>query len=297
MLLTAGPVLAGGASGGGTTSRDVPARRAPQTAILRTSTADTLVQVNVDIGMSVRAGTACRSRYPGACKGTTYHPCFNPEDPSYGGCESYTFYRVVPPGADLSRGIAVVSTAGSLTHEWARKVTEAHLEVYAADPLGRFGDVRLRVSAFPHTDPLGRTAYSDEIGHLNLPIQGTPGTGWIEGVAVGPGGRPMAPRSFKLDVFGHEDTGRRTGLAGEGAFVEYGFGRAAVEAGVTDGRFRTRPLFTGTYDIHVQRKDASYSCQVTVKGGGLRFDLDFGQPRLGHPGCRPLRPLARSVPG
>jgi hypothetical protein len=283
-------------AGSGTTSGDVPARRTPETAVLRTSTADTLVQVNVDIGMRVRAGTSCRSSYPGACKGATYHPCFNPADPAYAGCEMYTFFRVVPPGADLSRGIAVGSSAGALTHDWARKITEAHLEVYAADPAGLFGDVRLRVTSFPHVDPLGGTAYSDEIGHLNLPLQGAPGTGWIEGTAVGAKGRAMAPRSFKLDVFGHDDTGRRTGLAGEGAFVEYGFGRAAVEAGVTDGHFRTRPLFTGTYDVHVQRKGASYRCTVHVDGP-LRFDLDFAAPRLGHPGCRPLTPLARGVPG
>ena len=96
---------------------------------------------------------------------------------------------------------------------------------------------------------------------------------------------------------GHDDTGHRTGLTGKGAFVEYGFGRAAVEAGVTDGSFRTRPLWTGTYDIHVQRKGASYTCQVKVKGGALRFDLDFRARRLGHPGCRPLTALVRTVPG
>jgi hypothetical protein len=92
------------------------------------------------------------------------------------------------------------------------------------------------------------------------------------------------------------DTARPTGVAGEGAFMEYGFGRAAVEHGVTDGHFRTRPLFTGTYDIHVQRKGASYTCRVKVNGA-FRFDLDFGRDRLGHAGCAPLRPLARTVPG
>jgi hypothetical protein len=290
-------VMLGGTAlaGGGTSSGQVPARRDQTTALIRTSTADTVVQVNVDIGMRVKAGRRCISSYVGACKGATYHPCFNPDDPAYAGCQMYTFYRVVPPGADLSQGISIDSAAGPLMHSWGRKITEAHLEVYAADPVGRYGDVRLRVDSFPHV--LAGTAYTDEIGHINLPLEGTPGTGWIEGTAVGADGRPMAPRSFKFDVFGRKDTGRPTGVAGEGGFMEYGFGRAAVEQGVRDGHFRTRPLFTGTYDIHVQRKGASYACRVKVKGGAFRFDLDFGRDKLGHAGCEPLRPLARTVPG
>jgi hypothetical protein len=186
-----------------------------------------------------------------------------------------------------------------MTHDWGRKISEAHLEVYAVDPLKQYGDVRLRVQGFPHSLglPVSSTAYSDEIGHINLPLAGAPGTGSIVGTATGPDGKPMAPRSFKLDVFGRADTGRRTGLAGEGSFIEYGFGGARVEDGVTDGSFATRPLYTGHYDIHVQRRDASYSCRVNVTGGALRFNLDFGRYKLGHPGCEPLRPLSRSVPG
>jgi len=292
-------VLVGGAAlaGGGTTSAEIPPRRPEATALVRTSTVDSLVQVNVDIGMQVQAGKGCASPYTGACKGPTYHPCFNPDDPAYAGCEQYTFYRVVPPGADLTQGISIGSTAGALTHDWGRKLSEAHLEVYAVDPFRQYGDVRLRVDGFPHSLGLGSTAYSDEIGHINLPLAGTPGTGVIVGSAKGADGQPMPPRSFKLDVFGRADTGRRTGAAGEGAFMEYGFGGARVEQGVTDGSFSTRPLYTGHYDVHVQRKGASYSCRVLVDGGPLRLDLDFGKDRLGHPGCEPLRPLARTVPG
>ncbi|GAC1444771.1 MAG: hypothetical protein NVSMB55_22280 [Mycobacteriales bacterium] len=293
VILVAGPALAGG----GTTSADVPVRRTEATALVRTSTADSLVQVNVDIGMNVRAGQRCASEYPGACKASTYHPCFNPDDPAYAGCQQYTFYRVIPPGVDLTQGIPIGSTAGALTHDWGRKITEAHLEVYAVDPRQQYGDVRLRVDSFPHSLGPGSTAYSDEIGHINLPLVGAPGTGSIVGTALGPGGRPMPPRSFKLDVFGRSDTGRHTGVAGEGTFVEYGFGGARVEDGVLDGSFATRPLYTGHYDIDVQRRGASYTCRVFVTGGPLRFDLDFGKDRLGHPGCEPLRPLARTVPG
>lgn len=293
MVLSAGAALAGG---GGTTSDDAPARRTQTTALVRTSTADTLVQVNVDIGMSVRAGKRCTSPYTGACKGAVYHPCFNPDDPAYAGCAQYTFYRVVPPGADLSRGIAIASSAGPLTHGWGRKITEAHLEVYAMDPARMYGSVRIRVNSFPNALAVGDTAASDEIGHINLPKRGAPGTGWISGTAIGADGRPMPPRSFKFDVFGRTDTGRPTGFAGEGKFMEYGFGSARVEDGVLDGSFSTRPLYAGTYDIHVQRKGASYTCRVKVTGP-FRFDLDFGKDRLGHPGCEPLRPLARTVPG
>ena len=292
MAMFGGPALAGG----GTTSSDVPSRRAETTALVRTSTADTLVQVNVDIGMKVRADKSCHSAYPGVCKGATYHPCFNLADPAYGGCELYTHYRVVPPGADLSRGISIVSSVGNLTHDWGRKITEAHLEVYAVDPARRYGSVRILVDSFPNTLPVGDTAYSKEIGHINLPLTGAPGTGSISGTAIDADGRPMPPRSFKFDVFGRTDTGRRTGLAGDGGFMEYGFGSARVEDGVRDGSFSTRPLYTGHYDIHVQRKGASYSCRVKVTGQ-FRFDLDFGKDRLGHPGCQPLRPLARTVPG
>lgn len=292
VVLVGGPALAGG----GTTSNDVPERRPQTTAMIRTSTADALVQVNVDIGMKVRAGRDCRSPYTGACKAAVYHPCFNPDDPAYAGCEQYTFYRVVPPGADLTRGIAVASSAGPLAHGWGQKITEAHLEVYAMDPARMYGSVRLRVDSFPNVLPTGDTASSDEIGHINLPKRGAPGTGWISGTAIGPDGRPMPPRSFKFDVFGRTDTGRRTGLAGEGSFMEYGFGSARVEDGVLDGSFSTRPLYAGSYDIHVQRKGASYTCRVKV-AGPFRFDLDFGKDRLGHPGCQPLRPLSRTVPG
>ncbi|MBK5306460.1 MAG: hypothetical protein JJD92_07215 [Frankiaceae bacterium] len=292
LVMLGGPALAGG----GTTSGDVPARRAETTALIRTSTADSLVQVNVDIGMKVKAGKRCTSSYPGVCKGATYHPCFNPADPAYAGCEMYTHYRIVPPGADLSQGISIVSSAGQLTHSWGRKITEAHLEVYAVDAARQFGSVRIRVNSFPHTLPVGGTAYSDPIGHINLPRAGAPGTGWIAGTATGADGRPMPARSFKFDVFGRTDTGRPTGVAGDGAFMEYGFGSARVEDGVRDGTYSTRPLYTGTYDIHVQRKGASYSCRVKVTGG-FRFDLDFGRDRLGHPGCEPLTPLAQTVPG
>jgi len=293
--LISGPAFAGG----GTTSADVPARRPETTALVRTSTVDSLVQVNVDIGMSVQAGTSCSSPYTGACKGRTYHPCFNPDDPAYAGCEQYTFYRVIPPGTDLTQGIAIASTAGALTHDWGRKITEAHLEVYPVDPLRQYGAVRLRVDSFPNTlsPGLTPTASSDEIGHINLPLAGAPGTGSILGTARGADGQPMPPRSFKLDVFGRTDTGRRTGAAGEGGFMEYGFGGARIEEGTTDGSFATRPLYSGHYDIHVQRQGASYTCRVNVAGGPLRFDLDFGKDRLGHPGCEPLRPLARTVPG
>jgi hypothetical protein len=293
VVLVSGPALAGG----GTTSGDVPARRPQTTALVRTSTVDSLVQVNVDIGMKVKAGRQCTSAYTGACNGSTYHPCFNLDDPAYRGCEMYTHYRVIPPGVDLSQGISIVSSAGPLTTSWGRKITEAHLEVYAVDPARKYGSVRIRVDSFPHTLAVGDTAYSDEIGHINLPLEGAPGTTWISGTAVGADGRPMPPRSFKFDVFGRGDTGRHTGVAGEGSFMEYGFGSARVEDGVYDGSFATRPLYTGTYDVHVQRKGASYTCRVKVTGGGFRFDLDFGKDELGHPGCEPLRPLARTVPG
>lgn len=293
MVLMAAPALAAG----GTTSAEIPVRRAEPTAVVRTSTADSLVQVNVDIGMQVQPGKHCRSPYPGACKGATYHPCFNPDDPAYAGCQLYTFYRVVPPGVDLGQGISIDSTSGPLMHDWGRKISEAHLEVYAVDPLRRYGDVRLQVASFPHSLPGGQVAYSDEVGNINLPLANAPGTGSIVGVATGADGRPMAPRSFKFDVFGLTDTGRRTGFAGQGAFMEYGFGGARVEDGVTDGSFATRPLFAGTYDVHIQRKGASYSCQAKVAAGPLTFNLDFGKNRLGHPGCQPLRPLVRGVPG
>jgi hypothetical protein len=274
----------------------VPARRTQQTALIRTSTVDTLVQVNVDIGMKVQAGQHCRSAYTGACKGAVYHPCFNLDDPAYGGCEQYTFYRVVPPGTDLTQGIQIASTAGALTHGWGQKITEAHLEVYAMDPARMYGSVRIRVDGFPQVLPVGDTAASEPIGHINLPFAGEPGTGWISGTAIDADGRPMPPRSFKFDVFGRRDTGRHTGLGGEGAFMEYGFGSARVEDGVRDGSYSTRPLYTGSYDIHIQRKGASYSCRVKIDGP-FRFDLDFGKAKLGHPGCEPLTPLARTVPG
>jgi hypothetical protein len=292
-LLAAGPAFAGS----DTTSRDVPSRRAQPTALIRTSTVDSLVQVNVDIGMKVQAGKHCASPYTGACKGATYHPCFNPEDPAYLGCEQYTFYRVIPPGTDLTQGISISSTAGNLTHEWGRKITEAHLEVYAMDPARKYGSVRLRVDGFPNVDALGQTASTAPIGHINLPLAGMPGTATIVGTATDADGRPMPPRSFKFDVFGRTDTGRHTGVAGEGTFMEYGFGSAQVEDGVYDGSFATRPLYTGSYDIHVQRRGASYTCRVKLADGPFRFDLDFGQDRLGHPGCEPLTPLSRSVPG
>ena len=291
-------------AGGGTTTEDVPARRAQTTAVIRTTTADTLVQVNVDIGMHVKAGTRCRSGLPGVCKGAVYHPCFNLKDKAYAGCQLYTLFRVLDKGtaADLAQGITIGSTStardGTLVeHGWGGKVTQADLEFYAFDPAGRYGDVRMRVPGFPHASPLGDVAYSDEIGHVNLPRLGDADVGVVVGTATGRDGRPMPPRSFKLDAFGHGNTGHRTGLVKGRSFALYGFGGAKVADGTTDGSFRTKPLWTGAYDVHIQRKGASYRCSLDVVAGEVRFDLHFGKRNLGRKGCQPMNALAQGVPG
>lgn len=291
-------------AGSGTSSEDVPTRRTQSAAVIRTTTADTLVQVNVDIGMHVKAGTRCRSGLPGVCKGAVYHPCFNLQDTAYAGCQLYTLYRVLDKGTalDLAQGIPIGSTSkardGSLVeHGWGGKVTQADLEVYAFDPAGRYGDVRLRVPGFPHTSPLGDIAYSDDIGHINLPRIGDPDVGVLVGTATGRDGRPMPPRSFKLDAFGHGNTGHRTGLVKGKSFPLYGFGGAKVADGTTDGSFRTKPLWTGAYDVHIQRKGASYRCGIDVVRGEVRLDLHFGRKNLGQQRCEPMNSLAQGVPG
>lgn len=305
LALVAGTVPASaGGTGSGTTSADVPSRRTQSAAMIRTTTADSLVQVNVDIGMQVKAGTRCRSDLPGVCKGggTVYHPCFNLKDPSYAGCQLYTLYRVLDRGtvADLARGITVTgsSTArdgGLVEHGWGGKVTQADLEFYAYDPLGRYGDARMRVNGFPHA--VGDVAYSEEIGNIVLPRAGAPDAGVLVGRATGKDGRPMAPGSFKLDLFGHGDTGHRTGALKGRTFMLYGFGGAKVQAGTTDGSFRSKPLWNGHYDLHVQRKGASFRCKLVVAGEPVRFDLHFGKRGLGQPGCRAMGSLAQGVPG
>ena len=286
----------------GTTSQEVPARRTQTAAMIRTTTADTLVQVNVDIGMQVKAGTRCRSGLPGVCKGRVYHPCFNLKDPSYAGCQLYTLFRVLDKGtaADLAQGITIPSASTArdgrlVQHGWGAKVTQADLEVYAHDPLGRYGDVRLRVPAFPHV--VGDVAHSDEIGHISLPMLGAPDTGVLVGKATGKDGRPMPPGSFKLDLFGHGGTGRSTGVLNGKRFTAYGFGGAKVTAGTTDGSFRSKPLWVGAYDVHVQRRGASFRCGLDVVRGQVRLDLHFGRKNLGQPRCKPMNSLAQGVPG
>jgi hypothetical protein len=301
VISTAIPATAGGAAG--TTTADVPTRKDVTSTVIRTSTADTLVQVNVDIGMQVKAGTRCRSDLPGVCKGggTVYHPCFNLKDPAYAGCQMYTLYRVLPRGtaADLARGIAITNTGTArdgtpVEHGWAGKVTQADLEFYAYDPLGRYGDARMRVPGFPHR--VLDVAHSDEIGHVVLPQLGAADAGVLVGRAVGKDGRPMPPGSFKLDLFGHGDTGHPTGLLKGKRFMLYGFGGAKVMAGVTDGSFRSKPLWVGHYDLHIQRKGASYRCKLVVKPGEVRFDVHFGKKNLGQR-CTPMNSLAQGVPG
>ena len=108
----------------------------------------------------------------------------------------------------------------------------------------------------------------------------------------------MPPASFKLDAFGHTNTGHSTGLLQGKRFTAYGFGGAKVQPGVRDGSFRTKPLWAGAYDIHVQRKGASFRCGFDVVGGQeRRFDIDFRKPNLGNPRCKPMRSLAQGVPG
>jgi hypothetical protein len=293
------PATAGGS--GDTTTADVPTRRALDAAVIRTTTADSLVQVNVDIGMQVKAGTRCRSGLPGVCKGSVYHPCFNLHDPAYKGCQLYTLFRVLPRGTahDLAQGITIGNTSeardGSLVeHGWAGKVTQADLEFYAYDPLGRYGDARMRVPGFPHQ--IGTTAFSDEIGHVSLPRLGAPDAGVLVGTATGRDGAPMPPGSFKLDLFGHGDTGHPTGMIDGTRFTLYGFGGAKVPAGTTDGSFRSKPLWFGHYDLHLQRKGASYRCKLVVQAAEVRFDVHFGKKNLGQR-CTPMRPLAQGVPG
>jgi hypothetical protein len=271
--------------------------------MIRTTTADTLVQVNVDIGMQVKAGTRCRSGLPGVCKGAVYHPCFNLHDPSYAGCQLYTLFRVLDKGtaADLAKGITIpkASTArdGTLVeHGWGGKVTQADLEFYAYDPLGRYGDARMRVPGFPHASPVGDVAYSDEIGHISLPALGAADAGVLIGRATGTDGKPMPPGSFKLDLFGHGDTGHPTGMLKGKQFMLYGFGGAKVTAGTTDGSFRSKPLWVGHYDLHIQRKGASFRCKLVMKPGEVRFDVHFGKKNLGQ-ACMPMRSLAQGVPG
>ena len=298
-LLTGLPALAGG----GTTSAEVPNRRPVTATIIRTSSADAPVQVNVDIGMQVRAGRRCVATLPGACKGTVYHPCFNLDDPAYRGCQLYTLFRVLHAGTalDLVQGIAVGNAGrardgSTVVHNWASKITQADLELYAADPQGRYGDVRMRVPAFPHI--VGSTAYSDAIGNIPLPREGAPDTGRLVGRAVDPAGRAMPPGSFKLDTFGHGNTGHRTGVLQDRVFTVYGFGGAKVKKGVTDGSFASKPLWAGSYDVHVQRQGASFRCAARVVGGQVtRFDLHFGKANLGNPTCKPMRSLAQGVPG
>jgi hypothetical protein len=301
LVVSAVPAAAGGSSSG-TTSEEVPTRRTQTTAMIRTTTADALVQVNVDIGMQVKAGTRCRSGLPGVCKGVVYHPCFNLKDPAYAGCQLYTLFRVLDRGtaADLARGITIPSRSTArdgtvVEHGWGGKVTQADLEFYAFDPAGRYGDARMRVPGFPHAAL--DVAYSDEIGHVVLPRAGAPDAGVLVGRALGTDSKPMPPNSFKLDLFGHGDTGHATGVAKGKRFMLYGFGGAKVMPGTTDGSFRSKPLWTGHYDLHVQRKGASFRCKLVVKAEPVRFDLHFGRPNLGQPGCRPMRSLAQGVPG
>jgi hypothetical protein len=256
----------------------------------------------VDIGMQVKAGTRCRSTLPGVCKGAVYHPCFNLKDPVYAGCQLYTLFRVLDRGtaADLAQGITIPSSSkardgSAVAHGWGGKVTQADLEFYAYDPLGRHGDARMRVPGFPHA--VGDLAMSDEIGHIVLPTAGAPDAGVLIGTATGKDGKPMPPSSFKLDLFGHGDTGHPTGMLKGKRFMLYGFGGAKVQPGTTDGSFRSKPLWSGHYDLHIQRKGASYRCKLVVKDGPVRFDVHFGKPKLGQPGCRPMNSLAQGVPG
>lgn len=307
--LLAASVLAGvlaavpASAGGGTTSAEVPNRRDVTSAMILTSTADTLVQVNVDIGMPVKAGRRCTSSLPGACKGRVYHPCFNLHDPAFRGCQLYTLYQVLDADTplDLAKGITIGNTStardgSTVHHNWARKVMQADLEFYSFDPLGRYGDVRMRVPSFPVVE--GGIAYSDRIGHIPLPMEGEPDVGRLVGTAVGPGGKPMPPGSFKLDLFGHTGTGHKTGLLADKAFTVYGFGGAKIRPGTTDGSFASKPLWAGAYDVHVQRKGASFRCGFDVEAGApSRFDIDFRKKDLGNPRCERMRSLAQGVPG
>jgi hypothetical protein len=302
-VLAAGALAEPASAGGGTTSAEVPNRRDVTSAVILTSTADALVQVNVDIGMPVKAGRRCTSRLPGVCKGRVYHPCFNLNDPVFPGCQLYTLYQVLDSGAPLklSEGITIGNSSsardGSIVHHnWARKVMQADLEFYAFDPLGRYGDVRMRVPAFPVIDK--GVAYSDPIGHIPLPMLGAPDVGRLVGTAVGEDGQPMPPGSFKLDLFGHTGTGHKTGLLGDKAFTVYGFGGAKIRPGTTDGSFASKPAWAGAYDVHVQRKGASFRCAFDIAPGlPSRFDIDFSKPNLGQPRCQPMRSLAQGVPG
>lgn len=288
---------------GGTRSAEIPNRRDVTSAVILTSTADTLVQVNVDIGMPVKAGRRCVSSLPGVCKRAVYHPCFNLKDPAYKGCQLYTLFQVLDHDTplDLAQGITIGNSSRArdgtiVEHNWARKVMQADLEFYAFDPNGRYGDVRMRVPAFPHID--GKTAYSDRIGHIPLPMEGEPDVGRLVGRAMGPDGKPMPPGSFKLDLFGHGGTGHKTGLLADKQFTVYGFGGAKVRPGTTDGSFASKPLWAGAYDVHIQRKGASFRCGFDVAAGApSRFDIDFRKKDLGNRRCTPMRSLAQGVPG
>lgn len=304
-LALAGAVAAGlpAQAAGGTTSAEVPSRRPQTTTVVRTTTADAPVQVNVDIGMAVRAGRRCTAVRRGACSGAVYHPCFNLDDPAYRGCQLYTLFQVLDADRRfaLAEGIRIGSTSTArdgreVRHDWGSKVTSVDLELYAFDVERRFGDVRMRVAGFPHV--LGDTAYSDLVGHIPLPQAGDADVGQLVGRARGKDGRPMPPRSFKLDVFGHTNTGHRTGLLAQRSFAVFGFGGARVEPGVRDGSFSTKPLWAGAYDVHVQRKGASFRCGLDVVAGRpVRLDLDFGKADLGQRRCAPMGALEQGVPG
>jgi hypothetical protein len=214
-----------------------------------------------------------------------YSPCSNPSETYRAVCDSgyYDVHRWTPSGSDFSSGMVVRNAEGGVTHNWANKMTKAHVELYPYGPGGAYdpwtqttGGAALWVGGF--TSSAGAARSTPEVGAIPLPQQGRPGTGRLTGTVVS----NAAVTTDRLGVafFQQGDGAVSSGGVGVQGFAALGNRGSAWTSGY---------VYDGEYIVFIEDRlrDTKIVGFVTI-AGATTVDLDLEATCFGLDTCEHL---------
>lgn len=248
------------------------------------------------IDMQVSVGLAMSS--PNFADGKQIWPC-SEGDPNLGACQvistCYGAYYALPRYSAVKNpnpyGIFINSqdpnnclgrpgcnsTEAIINHRLPNKLNYGTLEIYPSDwddghkytsEWSKYGGVRV---AFNFGAEMNGGVYSDPLGTIQMPHEGDPNTGNINGFISYSDGRKPADGQIHIDLF---QTGMTTATSSSGHAI-MGFSSLSNKS---DGYWRSAPLFLGVYDIYIgdekTRKKIHAFINITQSGMLMNIDLD-----------------------